>query len=99
MERKGLAALQQVQNCRLTIVRVITLGNRPTYSDSLCTEDSHTNQVNFKHRRTAFYTKCYKTIQSLILKRTTKTLQQSLWIKRQVQYSRLQPQEAVKVAI
>ena len=69
MERKGHTAYHttamEVQNRRLTIVRVITIGNRPTYCESLCTYDSHTIQVNFKNRRTAFYTKLYKAFQSL----------------------------------
>jgi len=82
MERKGDAAhhttAMESQNRKLTVVRVITIGNRLTYCESLCTEDSHTIQVNFKHRRTAFYKKYYKAFQSLILKLTTATFQQSV---------------------
>jgi hypothetical protein len=68
----------EAQNHRLTIVRVIAIGNRLTYFESLCTDESHTIQVNFKHRTTAFYTKYYKAFQSLVLKLTTTTLQQTV---------------------
>jgi len=82
MERKGHAAhhttAMEAQNRRLTIVRVITIGNRLTYCGSLYTSYSHSIQVNVKHRRTALHTKWYKAFQSLILKLTTTSLQSSV---------------------
>jgi hypothetical protein len=69
---------REAQNRRLTIVLVITIGNRSTYCESLCTDDSHTIQGNLQQRRTAFYTKCYKALQPLMLKLTTIILQQSV---------------------
>jgi hypothetical protein len=57
MKRKGHAAhhttAREAQNRGLTVVMIIT-DNRPTYCKSLCTDDSHTIQGNFQHRKTAF---------------------------------------------
>ena len=56
MERKGHAAhhttVMEAQNRRLTIVRVITIGNRLTYCESLYTSYSHNTQVNINPYRT-----------------------------------------------